>query len=80
MLDHLEVAFYAEFLSYVAGALMDRVVFSLLKHIATYAVGRTLTYNELVFLEEQGLTLRDSDYRMQDLLRFVIHSDVFLKK
>ena len=59
---------------------MDRVVFSLLKHIATYAVGRTLTYNELVFLEEQGLTLRDSDYRMQDLLRFVIHSDVFLKK
>ena len=59
---------------------MDRVAFSLLKHIATYAVGRTLTYNELVFLEEQGLTLRDSDYRMQDLLRFVIHSDVFLKK
>ena len=80
MPDQTEVADYAEFRSYLAGPRMDRVVFSLLKHIATYAVGRTLTYNELVFLEEQGLTLRDSDYRMQDLLRFVIHSDVFLKK
>ena len=78
--DQTEVADYAEFRSYLVGPRMDRVAFSLLKHIATYAVGRTLTYNELVFLEEQGLTLRDSDYRMQDLLRFVIHSDVFLKK
>jgi len=78
--DQTEVADYAELRSYLVGPRMDRVAFSLLKHIATYAVGRTLTYNELVFLEEQGLTLRESGYRMQDLLRFVIHSDVFLKK
>jgi hypothetical protein len=78
--DQTEVADYAALRSYLVGPRMDRVVFSLLKHITTYAVGRTLTYNELVFLEEQGLTLRDSGYRMQDLLRFVIHSDVFLKK
>ncbi len=59
---------------------MDRVVFSFLKHMATYAAGRNLTYNELVFLEEQGLTFRKSDYQMQDLLRLVIRSDIFLKK
>ena len=59
---------------------MDRVAFSILKHLATYATGRTLTYNELVFLEEEGLNLRRNGYRMQDLVRFVIKSDIFLTK
>ena len=56
------------------------MAFSVLKHLATYATGRTLTYNELVFLEEEGLKLGVDGYRMQDLLRFIIHSDIFLKK
>ena len=59
---------------------MDRVAFSVLKHLATYGIGRTLTYNELVFLEEKGLTLRRNGYRMQDMIRFVITSDLFLTK
>jgi hypothetical protein len=59
---------------------MNRVAFSVLKHLATYATGRTLTYNELVFLEEKGLNLLQNDYRMQDLVKFVINSDIFLKK
>ena len=28
---------------------IDQVAFSVLKHLATYATGRTLTYNELDF-------------------------------
>ena len=59
---------------------MERVAFSTLKHLATYSTGRTLTYNELVFLEEKGLNLRRNGYRMQDLIRFVIKSDIFLTK
>ena len=66
--------------SYLANDRIDQVAFSFLKHAACYAVGRSLTYNELVFLQEQSVPLRDNDYRMQELLRFVIKSDLFLKK
>ena len=78
--DATEVADFAALRSYLAGPRMDRVAFSTLKHLATYATGRTLTYNELVFLEENGLTLRQNGYRMQDLVRFVATSDIFLTK
>jgi hypothetical protein len=78
--DQTEIADFAALRAYLAGDRMDRVAFSVLKHLATYATGRTLTYNELVFLEEQGLKLRPNGYRMQDLIRFVIHSEIFLKK
>ena len=40
---------------------MDRVAFSVLKHLATYGIGRTLTYNELVFLEEKDLLCVETD-------------------
>lgn len=66
--------------TYLGQAHIDQVAFSFLKHIATYAVGRTLTYNELVFLEEQSVQMKPTNYRMQELLRFVIKSDLFLKK
>lgn len=78
--DATEVADFAALRAYLAGPRMDRVAFSTLKHLATYATGRTLTYNELVFLEEKGLNLRRNGYRMQDLIRFVIKSDIFLTK
>ena len=47
---------------------------------ACYAVGRSLTYNELLFLQEQSVKLKANDYRMQDIIRFVVKSDLFLKK
>ena len=46
----------------------------------TYANGRTLTYNELNSLKQDGLTLRADGYRMQDMIRFVVHSETFLEK
>jgi hypothetical protein len=66
--------------TYLAHDRIDQVAFSFLKHAACYAVGRSLTYNELVFLQEQGVQLKANDYRLQELLRFVIKSDLFLKK
>ena len=78
--DGTEVDGYNALRAHLAGPRMDRVAFSILKHLATYATGRTLTYNELVFLEEEGLNLRRNGYRMQDLVRFVIKSDIFLTK
>ena len=53
--------------------------------LACYATGRGLSYNEIAFLKEHGIKLKSGDsqmgdYRMQDVLRFVIKSDIFLKK
>jgi hypothetical protein len=65
---------------YLVNDRIDKVAFSYLKHMASYAIGRSLRYNELAFLEEKGIKLRQDDYRMQEMLRFIIKSDLFLKK
>jgi hypothetical protein len=59
---------------------MDQLAFGFLKHLATYATGRSLRYNEVEFLRQYALDSRDSDYPLKDLLRFVVHSDIFLRK
>ena len=78
--DKTEVADFEALQKYLVDERMDSVAFSVLKHLATYGTGRTLAYNELVILREQAVKFEAQDYRMQDLLRFVIHSDIFLKK
>jgi hypothetical protein len=78
--DGTEIAELVELKAYLADKRIDQVAFSFLKHTASYAAGRSLSYNELVFLREEGVKLRTNDYRLQDMLRFVIHSDLFLKK
>jgi hypothetical protein len=65
---------------YLAHDRIDRVAFSFLKHLASYAVGRSLSYNELVLLEEKGVELRKEGYRMKDMVRWVIKSDLFMEK
>jgi hypothetical protein len=47
---------------------------------ATYAVGRSLSYHELEQLREQARQWPDDEFRLQDLLRSVVRSDLFLKK
>lgn len=78
--DGTEVADLGSLKNYLAETRIDRVAYSFAKHLATYAVGRSLSYNELVFLEEEVVKLRERDYPMQDLVRFVVKSDLFLKK
>lgn len=78
--DGTEVLNLSSLKDYLAETRIDRVAYSYVKHLATYAVGRSLNYNELVFLEEEVVKLRDRGYPMQDLLRFVVKSDLFLKK
>jgi hypothetical protein len=45
-----------------------------------YALGRDLTYNEIELLRDEGVKLADDGYRMQDLLRWFIHSGLFQEK
>lgn len=59
---------------------LDQIAFSYMKHVACYAVGRSLTYNELMFLQQQSRELRSEGYGTRDLLKFVVTSDIFMKK
>lgn len=65
---------------YLADEQIDKVAFSFMKHLACYAAGRSLSYSELAFLQEQGAQLKSDGYRMQDVFHFVMKSDLFLKK
>jgi len=78
--DKTEVENLNALRSYLANDRIDQVAFSFLKHIATYATGRTLTYNEIEFLKEKAVGLKANGYRMQDMIRFVATSELFLEK
>jgi hypothetical protein len=78
--DKTEVAGANELKRYLAHDRIDQVAFSVLKHLATYATGRSLTYGELEFLKQHGLELKPDGYRMQDMIRFVVNSELFLEK
>jgi hypothetical protein len=78
--DGTEVAGLKALKIYLANDRIDQVVFSFLKHLCCYAAGRSLTYNELEWLKEEGKRLKPDGYRMQDMIQFVVQSDLFLKK
>lgn len=78
--DGTKVSGVDELKQYLSEDRIDQVAFSVLKHLMTYANGRTLTYNELNSLKQDGLTLRADGYRMQEMIRFVVHSKTFLEK
>ncbi len=65
---------------YLAEDRIDQVAFSFLKHLTTYATGRTLTYSELAWLKQDSLKLKAYGYRMQDMFRYVVNSKMFLEK
>ena len=78
--DGTQVADARALKDYLVRERIDQVAFSLFKHFATFATGRTLTYSELEFLRTEGKSLSSGGYRMQDMLRFVLHSELFLEK
>jgi hypothetical protein len=78
--DKTKVADFAALKNYLANDRIDRVAFSFLKHLSTYAIGRDLSYNEIEFLKEKGLELRVGGYRLQDMMRLVVKSKMFLEK
>jgi mono/diheme cytochrome c family protein len=78
--DKTNVASMNDLRRYLAEDRIDQVAFSMLKHLAIYATGRSLTYNELEYLRQQRLKLKPHGYRMQDLIQFVVQSELFLEK
>lgn len=79
--DKTEVTGVDALKHYLAEDRMDQVAFSVLKHLATYAAGRSLTYNELHDLRTNAVKdLKANDYRMKDMVRYVAQSPTFLQK
>ena len=78
--DGTEIANLSELKVYLATDRVDQVAFSFLKHLSIYAAGRRLSYKEIEFLKEKVVESRSGNYRMQDLVRLVIKSDLFLEK
>jgi hypothetical protein len=78
--DKTEVSGADALKRYLAEDRIDQVAFSVLKHLSTYAAGRSLTYNELDYLKRDGLKLKASGYRMKDMVHYVVSSKVFREK
>ena len=78
--DSTEVSGINDLKRYLSQDRIDQVAFSVLKHLVTYANGRSLTYNELKHLKEDGRKLRAGGYPMQDMIRYVVNSRLFLEK
>ncbi len=65
---------------YLAEDRIDQVAFSVLKHLMIYANGRDLSYKETNDLKAGARRLRASDYRLRQMIRYVVNSDIFLQK
>ncbi|MEE3055377.1 MAG: DUF1592 domain-containing protein, partial [Planctomycetota bacterium] len=79
--DSTEVAGASALKKYLSTGRIDQVAFSFLKHLASYAIGRSLTFNELEYLKKEGKKeLGGGAYRMKDCVRFVIESPMFMEK
>lgn len=79
--DQTEIADTNALKSYLANDRIDQVAFSFLQHLASYSIGRSLTFNEIEYLKREApKTLGPEGYRMKDCVRFVIESPIFLEK
>lgn len=78
--DETIVANTQELKQYLAEERLDQVALSVVTHLATYATGRDLSYNEIEYFREATLQYADDGFLLQDLLRLVISSPTFLEK
>ena len=79
--DKTEIADTRALKKYLARDRIDQVAFSFLKHLGSYAIGRSLTFNEIEYLKREGRAkLGPEGYRMMDCVRFVIESPLFMEK
>ena len=78
--DATKVDGVAALARYLIEKRQDAVAFSVLKHLTTYACGRSLSYSEVETLRTNALDLKANGYRMRDMIHHIIHSDAFLTK
>ncbi|NQZ59996.1 MAG: DUF1588 domain-containing protein, partial [Lentisphaeraceae bacterium] len=75
-----EIKSFADLKDYLLNDEFDQVAYSFIRHLSVYAVGRNLSFTEVDYLKENCKSLKADGYRMQDIIKFVVNSDMFLKK
>jgi hypothetical protein len=78
--DGAEVADFDAFRNYLVTVRSDQLTFAFLRQLAAYAAGRDLTYNEVEFLRKAAVDWPPEERRVQNFLRFVVNSPIFLEK
>ncbi|NQZ60083.1 MAG: DUF1588 domain-containing protein, partial [Lentisphaeraceae bacterium] len=78
--DGTQVNGLDELKDYLLKDRMEQVAFSFIQHLSTYAIGRELSFKEIDYLKIKIPTLKKRGYRMQDIIKFIINSQIFLKK
>ncbi|MFM7057080.1 MAG: DUF1592 domain-containing protein [Planctomycetota bacterium] len=66
--------------SYLAEDREEQLIFSMLKHLATYAAGRTLAFSELEWLRTEAARLKATQAGSRELVHCVVSSPIFLEK
>ena len=78
--DQTEVENVEQLKAYLIEKRLDQVAFSYLRHLATYAIGRELTYNEIESIRDMALEFKSSGYPAKQMLKELIQSPIFLEK
>ena len=78
--DGTEIKDFESLRDHLTDDRLDQLAFSFLKHLMTYAVGRTLGYYEQDVLRRDCLKLKADGYRAQDMIRYVVRSPIFMQK
>lgn len=78
--DDTHVAGFEELRKYLADDRADQVAYAFMKHLATYALGRSLSYFEQDELKKQCLAMKPGGYKTRDMIHWLVKSDLFLKK
>ncbi|MEC9091594.1 MAG: DUF1592 domain-containing protein, partial [Planctomycetota bacterium] len=78
--DKTEINGFLALKKYLAQDRIDQVAFCFTKQVATYAIGRSLTYNEIETVKRKCVKLKAQNYRLQDILLTVVNSSFFLEK
>lgn len=78
--DGTNINGFQAFRRYLVDHKNHQIAFSVARHLAVYALGRDLAFAELESLQQDLLSLEPTDYRLQDILRLIINSPMFLEK
>lgn len=78
--DAAQVNGASDLKQYLGHDRLDQLAFGFLKHLTIYACGRDLSYYELELLRQRSSQWKADGYRLQDAVRWVVHSELFLEK
>ena len=68
-----------ELKTYILNEKSELVARSLIKFLSTYASGRSLSFTDEDEIKRMVSEAQNSDYRLQEIIKIIIRSDIFLK-